>query len=341
MPTHEKRLTIRDIARLAGVSHTTVSRVLNSDPRVRPQTAAKVLKVVADHRYRPSALARQLARGHSRLIGLMVSDISNPFYAELARAIEDNARNLGYLVIICSTDDRPEVLSRYVKSVVEAGIDGLIIASVRLHDPIVENLIEDDFPLVMVNRRLEAEMGSYVVLDNFRGAYRLTRHLIENGYRKIAMITGPADVSTAADRLQGYLHAMKDHGIPLDRSLIHHVNFTRPDGFETTTRLMSAESRPEAIFGGNDNIALGAMDAVRKMRLRVPEDVALVGFDDTESSREMQLTTVSQKKYKMGDLSVKILIRFIEEKSRKRTERIVLEPDVLIRKSTLNIAPTR
>ena len=179
----KKKLTIRDIARLAGVSHTTVSRALNNDPRVQLETVKKILAVVEAQRYRLNPLARRFARGRSNLIGLMVSDIKNPFYAEMARGIEDQARKLGYLVIICSTDDQTEVLARYTETVIGAGIDGLIIASVRLVDPTVEKLINERFPVVMVKRRLKAEIGEYVVLDNIKGTYHLTQHLIKSGYQ--------------------------------------------------------------------------------------------------------------------------------------------------------------
>ena len=215
----KKKLTIRDIARLAGVSHTTVSRALNKDPRVLPKTVKRVLSVAEAHKYRLDPLARRFARGRSNLIGLMVSNIENPFYAEMARGIEDQARELGYLVIICSTDDQTEVLAQYTESVIAAGIDGLIFASVRLVEPMIESLINERFPVVMVNRRLEAEIGKYVVLNNVKGACQITQHLIENGYRKIAIITGPETMSTAMERLQGYKQAMKENRLPPEKRI--------------------------------------------------------------------------------------------------------------------------
>ena len=330
----KKKQTLRDIARLAGVSHTTVSRALNKDPRVRWETAKKVLAVVKAQRYRLDGLARRFARGHSNLIGLMVADIKNPFYAELARGIEDQARKLGYLVIICSTDDRIDVLARYAETVIGTGVDGLILASVRLKDPTAERLVKEKFPMVMVNRRLKAEIGEYVVLDNRKGAFQLTSHLIKSGYRDIAIITGPEDMSTAVERLEGYLQAMQENRMPFKENSVQHVNFSRRDGFKAAMKILTKKDRPEAIFGGNDYIAIGIMDAARQLNLRIPEDLAIVGFDNTEFAQSVQLTTVSQREYEMGDLAVQILIQSIERKKPGTVHRIVLDPKLIIRGSS-------
>ena len=330
----KKGPTLRDIARLAGVSHTTVSRVLCNDPRVREDTARQVLAVVDAHNYRPDPLARRLARGRSNLIGLMVSDVKNPFYAELARSIEDQARKMGYLVTICSTDEQAEVLAWYTDAVINAGVDGLIFASVRLAEPVVESLIREGFPLLMINRRLRADVGGSVVLDNRKGAYLLTRHLIKSGYRRIALINGPADVSTAAERLGGYCQALGESGLDVYEPHVRHVNFTRQDGFDTAMALLSGQARPDAVFGGNDYLAMGVLDAAATLGLAVPGDLAVVGFDNTELAQSMALTTVSQQLFQMGALAVKALIRSIEGRPQAEPVRIVLEPELIIRNSS-------
>lgn len=326
--------TLRDIARLAGVSHTTVSRVLNNDPRVRSETVGKVLAVVDAHRYRLDPLARRFARGQSNLLGLMVPDVQNPFYAEMARSIENQARKKGYLVTICSTDEKADVLKWYTDAVISAGIDGLIFASVRLVEPVVETLIHERFPLLMVNRRLKADVGDSVVLDNGQGAYLLTRHLIENGYGRIALINGPANVSTAADRLQGYRQALADSGLRVRLRYIRHVRFSRREGFNAAMALLQDPQRPDAIFGGNDYQAMGIMDAAARLNLRIPEDLAVVGFDNTELAESMELTTVSQQLHQMSRLAVRALIASIEEQPRQEPFRVVLEPTLVVRKSS-------
>jgi LacI family transcriptional regulator len=329
-----KKLTIRDIARLAGVSHTTVSRALNNDPLVAPKTLKKILAVVKAQRYRPDPLARRLARGRSHLIGLIVSDIKNPFYAEMARGIEDYARKRGYLVVICSADDQSDALEQYVESVIDAGIEGLIFASAKLEEPVVEKLIDDRYPVVMVNRRLKKKIGAYVVIDNKKGAYLITQHLIKNGYRKIVIITGPDGLSTVVERLEGYKQAMQEADLPLGKNAIHHVNFSRKEGFDAARGILAAKNRPEAIMGGNDYIAMGIMDAAKKLELSIPEDIAVVGFDNTGFAQSMEMTTVSQGKYEMGDIAVKMLIESIEGKKSRSVNRVILEPELILRNSS-------
>lgn len=285
--------------------------------------------------YRPDGRARAFVSKKSNLIGLVVSDIRNPFYAELARGIEDKAHEQGYNVIFCSTDNKPERMGTYVHLMMDAGVDGLIFASSRLHEPIIENLIAEHFPLVLVNRKLKGEGFNYVVLNNVQGAYEITEHLINLGYRKIAIITGTSNLSTGFDRLKGYQQACKDHGIDLNNNYVIQGPFTRETGYEGTKQLLTMKDRPEAIFGGNDYIAMGVIDAVEELGLHIPEDIALVGFDDTEfaSNQRIKLTTVSQRRYEMGNLGVQILIDYIERKEPDYTHKVILEPRLIVRES--------
>ena len=331
----KKKLTIRDIAKMAEVSHMTVSRVLNNDPRVREKTRRRILELVNKLHYRPDARARTFVSKKSNLIGLVVSDISNPFYAELARGIEDKAHEEGYNVIFCSTVNKPERMETYVNLMMDAGVDGFIFASTRLHEPVVEKLIDERFPLVLVNRKLRSEIGNYVVLNNIQGAYEITQHLIDLGYRKIAIITGPSNFSTGSYRLKGYQQALKDHHIELNNDYVIQGPFTRETGYGGAKQLLTMEERPEAIFAGNDYIAMGVIDAVDELGLHIPEETALVGFDNTEfaSNQRIRLTTVSQRTYEMGNLGVQILIDYIGRKETDYTHRVVLEPRLIIRES--------
>ena len=331
----KQKLTIRDIAKMARVSHMTVSRALNDDPRVREETRKRILELVNKLDYRPDARARIFSSKKSHLIGLVVSSISNPFYAELARGIEDKAHEQGYNVIFCSTENKPERTETYVHLMIDAGVDGFIFASSRLHEPVVEKLIDEHFPLVLVNRKLKGEKFNYVVLNNFKGAYEITEHLINLGHRKIAIITGPPNLSTGLDRLKGYQQALRDHGIDVNGNYVIQGPFTRETGYERAKQLLTMKYKPEAIFGGNDYIAMGVIDAVEELGLHIPEDIALVGFDDTEfaSNQRVKLTTVSQRKYEMGNLSVQILIDYFERKETDYTHRVILEPRLIIRES--------
>ena len=331
----KKKLTIRDVAKMAKVSHMTVSRALNNNPRVREETKGRILKLVKKVNYKPDVRARSLVLKKSNLIALVVSDISNPFYAELARGIEDKAHEKGYNVIFCSTDNKPGRMKTYPQLMMDAGVDGFIFASTRLHEPVVEKLIDENFPLVLVNRKLKNKACNYVVLNNIRGAYDITEHLINLGYRKVAIIVGHSNLSTGLDRLTGYKQALKDHYIGFNKNYVIRGSFTREVGYKGAKYLLAMENRPEAIFGGNDYIAMGVIDAVEELGLHIPKDIALVGFDDTEfaSNQRIKLTTVSQRKYEMGNLGVQILIDHIERKERDYTHNVILESRLIIRES--------
>lgn len=331
----KKNLTIRSIAKMANVSHMTVSRVLNDNPHVKDETKKRILQLVRNLKFRPDPKARNLANKRSFLIGLIVSDIRNPFYAELARGIEDTAREKGYSILFCSTDDQPKGVEHYVHKMLDAGIEGLIFASARLQEPVVEELIKDQFPLVLANRKLKGEDYNYVVLDNVSGAYELTKHLINNGYRKIALLNGPSDLSTGLDRLEGYQKALIDHQIKPDPQYVFQGPFTSKTGYEGAKHFLAMKKRPEAIFAGNDYIAMGAIDAIEEAQMLIPDDIALVGFDDTQfaANRRINLTTVSQRKYKMGSLSVQILINYMERKVVDYIYKVVMEPRLVIRKT--------
>ena len=335
MATEVKKLTIRDIARMAKVSHTTVSRVLNHDPRVKEETKERISRIVEKYDFKPDPRARSLAMKRSKLIGLLVPDIRNPFYAEMARGIEDKANQEGYNVIFSSADGKLERIEAYVNLLMKAGVDGFIFATARHREPVIEKLIKKRFPLVLVSRKLKGEAFNYVVFDNYKGAYDITKHLIGLGYTKIAIIIGPSNLSTAFDRLKGYQRALKDHNIPLIQDYIIQGSFQKKVGYEGAKRLFRMENRPEAIFGGSDYIAMGVIDAVAELGLRIPEDIGLVGFDDTEfaSNKKINLTTVSQGKYRMGHLGVQILIDNIENKGGDYTHKVILEPQIIIRES--------
>jgi LacI family transcriptional regulator len=320
---------------MANVSHMTVSRVLNRDPRVKQETRRRIQKIIDKLNYRPHPNARSLASKKSHLLGLIVADIRNQFYAELSRGIEDKARKAGYSVIFCSTDNQPDSLKTYIEHLNYAGVDGFIIASSRLNEPVVENLVLKRFPLVLVNRNIKSQKANYVVLDNEKGSLLAISHLISLNYTKIAAILGPSNLSTGIDRLNGYKQALRENNIPCRDDYVIQGPFTKEVGYEGAIKLLSMDDRPEAIFGGNDYIALGVIDAIDELGLKIPEDIAVVGFDDTEfaSNKRINLTTVSQRKYEMGNLGVQILIDSIERKETDYQHRVVLKPRLIIRES--------
>jgi LacI family transcriptional regulator len=331
----KKNLTIRSIAKMANVSHMTVSRALNDNPHVKDETKKRILLLARNLKFRLDPKARNLATKRSFLIGLVVSDIRNPFYAELAGGIEDTTRKKGYSILFCSTDDQPNGVEHYVNKMLDAGVEGLIFASARLLEPVIEELINDRFPLVLTNRKLKGEAYNYVVLDNVKGAYELTKHLIDNGYRKIALLNGPSNLSTGLDRQKGYQKALIDHQIRPKPQYVFQGPFTSETGYEGAKHFLGMKSRPEAIFAGNDYIAMGAIDAIEEAKMLIPDDIALVGFDDTHfaSNKRVNLTTVSQRQYEMGRMSAQILINYIERKEIDYIHKVVMEPRLVIRKT--------
>ncbi|MDR5695265.1 MAG: LacI family DNA-binding transcriptional regulator [Armatimonadota bacterium] len=328
-------MTIRDIARLTGYSVATVSRVLNGHPHVHPQTRARILSVIQKNGFQPHHAARALATSRTYVLGLLMSDITNPFYPELARGVEDAAAAHGYRVILCNTDGDLQKERAYITSLIRGRVDGLIFASVRLDDSFLQHLVQQRFPLVLANRRFYGLPVDSVAVDNVLGAKRAVSHLISHGHERIVHITGPSYVSNAVERLQGYREAMEEAGLKVRKEWIVAGDFTRRSGYAKAIELLSLKPRPTAIFAENDNMAVGALGAAFELGLRVPEDVAIVGFDDIDlaGAEAIQLTTVSQHTYEMGEKAVSLLLQRIEAGERRDPIQVTLDPTLIIRRS--------
>lgn len=344
MPHHTPRQppTLLDVAARAAVSRATVSRVLNSYPHVRPEVRERVLKAIAALRYRPDRIAQSLVRGETRTIGLIVADITNPFYAETAKAIVETARGRSYTVVLCNTENLPRLQAEQIELLRQHRVDGVILGSVHLHDPPVEQLVASGFPCVMYNRRLRSGAGTYVVLDNVRGGEEVTRHFIALGHRRIAFLAGPRSFSTASERLAGYRRALRAAGIPWDSHFVRQGQFKPDLAFQAAVDLLKGAPRPTAVVAGNDLTALAVMDAAHDLGLRVPGDLAVSGFDDTDVARRrtIQLTSVAQQKAEMGRLAVTYLLEFIQDPERFRRDPIrhSLPPTLVVRRSCGAIA---
>jgi LacI family transcriptional regulator len=335
--------TIGDVARRAGVSRATVSRVLNKYPHVRPRVRATVQQAVRALGYRPDHVARSLARRETQTLGLVVADITNPFYAETARAIVETARGHGYNVILCNTDNLPRLEEEYVEVLRQRRVDGIIFGSVFLRDPLVEGLVDAGYPCVMYNRRLRSGRGNYIVLDNVRASRDLTRHLLRLGHRRIGFITGLRESSTAAGRLQGYREALRAARISVDSHLIRPGAFKAENAQHAAQELLKLRRRPTAIVAGNDLMALGVIQTAGEFGLQVPEDLAVVGFDDIQiaAHRAIQLTTMAQQKTEMGRLAVSWVLEIIRDPGRfARTPLQELLAPTLVVRRTCGALPT-
>jgi len=336
-PAKTLQPTIGDVARRASVSRATVSRVINRYPHVRPRVRAAVQRAMQALGYRPDRVARSLARRETQTLGLVVADITNPFYAETARAIVETARGHGYNVILCNTDNLPRLQEEYVEVLRQRRVDGIIFGSVFLHDPVVERLVQAGYPCIMYNRRLRSRSGNYIVLDNVGASRELTRHFLKLGHRRIGFISGLRDTSTAVDRLQGYREALRAAGVPRDPGLIRPGAFKAEMAQRAARELLKLRRRPTAIVAGNDLMALGVIQAAEDMGLRVPEDVAVVGFDNIEiaSHRDIQLTTMAQQKTEMGRLAVSWILEAIRDPARFMRQPLqqVLAPTLVVRRT--------
>lgn len=324
--------TIVDVARIANVSVSTASRVMREHPDVSAETRARVTEVINELRYRPSPSARAMVSGETRFLALLVSDIRNPFYPQLARAVEREARKHDYLVFICSTGDDPLETRRYVEALLLQGLDGVIHASVADDEQIVTDLLADLRRIVYINRRPAGDNVSYVISDNRHGARDVTEFLLEQGHRRIGFVGGPSNASTATDRLAGFEDAMAQ--VPGTEPMITLGDYSTQSGSQAVESWLTLEHRPTAILAINDGIALAVREALVDKGLTVPGDIALAGFDGVGVSKVMELTTVEQQIEEMGKRAVQILVSQLAELSDPIPRREVLPTKLVLRDST-------
>jgi len=335
----ERKPTIKDVAKLAKVSHTTVSRALNDRPRVSLRTKDRILGVARRLNYQPNVAARSLKVRRTKTLGLVITTIINPFYPELAQGIENTAREMGYNIMLCSTNFDIDLERQYVEMLRSKGVDGIIFTSTHVNDPNIRGLVDEELPIILVNRRIYDDSVSnrvdYVVIENTRGAYMAVEHLIKMGHQRIGIITGHDQSSVSLERLEGARKAFSDYGLDFPPALIVAGDFMKVSGQQAVARFSRMRPPPTAVFAFNDYMALGAVEGFLDAGFRVPEDIAIVGFNDIEMSRlkNIDLTTIGQKTYEMGSIAVRTLVEKIEQKARGIVRQIILEPELVIRKS--------
>ena len=328
-------ITIRDVAERAGVSTSTVSHVVNETRYVSPAVQARVRQAMDDLGYRPNALARSLRMKRSQTLGMLVPDIANPFFAEIVRAIEDVAFQAGYSVFLCSSegDLAKERLSTNV--LVEKQVDGIVFVTAGASADVVERLVAHDVPMVLIDRELPGVEADVVLADNLAGGRKATAHLAELGHRRIACITGPSELTLSAQRVIGYRAMLDEFGIVQDDTLVLRGNFDYESGWQDTQALLALPDRPTAIFACNDLMAIGAMRAVFAAGLRVPEDISVVGFDNTPMApyTNPPLTTIAQPIGGIGQAAIQMLLARIADKTRP-PQRQTLPMHLIVRAST-------
>lgn len=305
--------TIKDVARRAGVSTATVSRVLNGVEVVSDDTRSRVEQAIAELGYRYNALARSLKKKSSGLIGHVIPSIAGPVSPILARAVEDEAGKEGYNVILCNSYDSPEKERANIDILLERRVDGIIFSSPMLPEHL--RMVRDrGVPLIIIERRVEISGFPFVDPNNREGAYEAVKYLIGLGHRRIGLILGLWNAILVEQRKQGYEDAMRDAGIPIDTDLIADGAYTRESGFKAMQKLLQMASRPTAVFACNDAMAIGAMQAATRAGLKVPGDISFMGFDDTYAELAIpRLSTVHQPLYEIGALASKMLVAHIQD----------------------------
>jgi LacI family transcriptional regulator len=333
--------TVHDVARRAGVSASTVSHVLNNTRFVSDELRERVLTAMRELDYTPNAAARMLTLKRSHTIGLIVSDIRNPFFASVARGVEDVAQEQGYTLVLCNSDENAERETACLGALETRAIDGVLLASSGVASEHLSRLVRAGFPIVLVDRDLPELGAPAILLDNEGAAYGAVKHLIAAGHLRIAMISGRASISTTTERVAGYRRALREAGLEFDERLLVSGLSTSQGGAAAANVVLDVHPPPSAIFSGNNLMSIGVLQAIANRGLVVPDDVAMVGFDDFpypwSDAFRPHLTTVAQPTYELGRRAAELLVaRLRSDKTHASTsmERVTLEGQLVIRESS-------
>lgn len=343
-----KRISLADLSARLNVSKTLVSLVLNhkgDKHGISKKTQARVFALAEELNYFPNQMARGLRLGKSGTIGLIVADIANPFYAMIARYLEDEVNKLGYNLIICSSDEKDEKEIKLIKMLRDRQVDGLIVSStLKKASPLME-LKSLNYPIILIDRDIPKLQVPSVLVDNHKGAYEMTKHLIDSGHRRIGYLSiTPGYLTTIQNRLQGYRDAMKEAGIRVQKGWVMEVPFDQvSESVEgVLPAIISQQKNITALFTANNNLAVAALDTIRRHNISIPEQLAICSFDDIDLFRlfEPPITACAQPAREIASSAVQLLIRTIKDPSRLLpVENIVLETSMNIRRSTLNGNP--
>lgn len=338
----KQNATLKNIADKVGVSVSTVSRVLNGKSenyRISIKTQKIIARAAKHQNYSPNQLARSLRLSKTHSIAYIIPDISNPFFASIAKSIEKYARNFNYSILLCDSEENTEIEKTITQIMLERKVDGLIISPVGLEVTHLAQIIKKKIPLVLLDRYFPDLNVSYVTSDNYQGAFDAVSLMIENGHKRIACIQGINNTSPNNDRLKGYIDAHKTHSIPIDKSLLVGNSFGEQNGYVETKLLIKKKNKPTAIFAISNLISLGALRALMEEGYKVPNDISMVSFDDQPYSRYLStpMTTVAQQSSQIGQIATKLLLDQIDSKVRLEPQGIFLPTRLVIRNSIKKI----
>lgn len=334
--------SMRDVARLAGVSVATVSAVINGKGTVSSKRTQQVLKAMEALDYHPDQIARSLRVGRSNTLGMIVPDISNPFFSEILRSFQERCETEGWSVIVCDSNDNPERERQHLASLYAKRVDGVVLATSG-SQAAYDRLTLRRFPIVFIDSVPSGAEQGAVVVDNVEGAYVATKHLIELGHRRIAVINGLLQRSPGADRMAGFQKAMQEAGLPVPQEYVQQGGFHLDGGYTCGEALMRLDVPPTAIFSCNNRMSLGLLHALSELKINCPDVVSVIGFDDADwaTSFHPHLTCIAQPVREIGTNAAEMLLRKIEDAGREANGQLcpnlVLRAELRLRESTKNV----
>ncbi|MBN1535496.1 MAG: LacI family DNA-binding transcriptional regulator [Anaerolineales bacterium] len=328
--------TIKDVAQLANVSIATVSHVLNGTRFVSKEVQLRIMNAMETLNYQPSAVARGLRTKKTNTMAIIIPDITNPFFADFTRGFQDVVDQKGFLVLVCNSDRILTREIRFLEMIWQQRVDGVVLnpAMVKVED--LSRLVKARISVVLIGSQIDNPDFNVVMIDNVKGGFDATQHLIDLGHRKIGLVCGLLNTTSGGLRYQGYLKALEENGIPFQDDLTAEGPITYEGGYQCTRQLLSKNELPTAVFATSDVMALGAKTAIEDVGLQIPGDISLIGFDDIpEVSRTRpRLSTIAQPKYGMGQEAAIILLEQIENKQTNTRKRVVMTHKVIAREST-------
>lgn len=327
--------TIHDVAKLAGVSIATVSRVINSPESVRAVTREKVLLAMSKCNYKYNALARGFVTKRSNTIGLIIPNINNPVFADSTLGVQEYADQKNLKVILGNSNYKYSQEENLVNVLRESQVDGLIITTTNIKSELLKTLVDEDFPFVLLFSTVKGGPFSAVGVDNYRGGYLATEHLVSLGHTRIGMVAGNFSMTDRSfHRWHGYKRCLMDNKIAYDKKLVVQTDYSLSGGCESIKKLLNQPSPPTAVFCSNDYIALGAIKGARESGLTLPDELSIVGFDDMQTASYMvpPLTTIRQPAYDMGRRAAELLLQLIEKKSKPVQD--MMTTSLIVREST-------
>ncbi|GGE23251.1 LacI family transcriptional regulator [Marinithermofilum abyssi] len=333
--------TIKDVARAAGVSPSTVSRVIAGSDRISLKTKERVRRAMERLDYVPNAIARSLARSHTRTVGFTLARradqaFSNPFFSEVLRGMSSVAQKRDYNILLSISMDEREERDKCLQLLRERRVDGLIVSTSRIEDPLIEALVDEEVAFVVIGRSASRPVLS-VNNDNIQASYQAAMHLLKQGYRQIAFISGPSELVVSEDRLKGYQQALMDSGIPVSKDHIASVEFSEEEGFQALSRMREQGIPFDAVLAADDLFALGALRFAQEYRISIPDELGIIGFNDTPlmTYTHPPLSSVRILSYELGVEAMELLIDVLEHPEKRRNSKeIVLPSQLEVRRST-------